>query len=74
MDANRLSKQVAAFVAGTVLFFGLLGIAGRMDYREAVISGIPCEAYNQIVEKVGHDASDIIKEYKLHQEYYDSLY
>ena len=35
MDANRLSKQVAAFVAGTVLFFGLLGIAGRMDYQEA---------------------------------------
>lgn len=73
MDINRLSKQIAAFTAGSILFFWLLGIAGRMDYQEAVINSIPNEAYSQIVEKVGNNASDIVKEYKKHQNYYDSL-
>lgn len=73
MSINRLSKQIAAFTAGSILFFWLLGIAGRMDYQEAVINSIPNEAYSQIVEKVGNNASDIVKEYKKHQNYYDSL-
>lgn len=73
MDINILSKQIAAFTAGSILFFWLLGIAGRMDYQEAVINSIPNEAYSQIVEKVGNNASDIVKEYKKHQNYYDSL-
>lgn len=73
MSINRLSKQIAAFTAGSILFFWLLGIAGRMDYQEAVINSISNEAYSQIVEKVGNDASDIVKEYKKHQNYYDSL-
>lgn len=73
MNINRLSKQIAAFAAGSILFFWMLGIAGRMDYQEAVINSIPDEAYSQIVEKVGNNASDIVKEYKRHQNYYDSL-
>lgn len=73
MDINILSKQIAAFTAGSILFFWMLGIAGRMDYQEAVINSIPNEAYSQIVEKVGNNASDIVKEYKKHQNYYDSL-
>lgn len=73
MDINILSKQIAAFTAGSILFFWLLGTAGRMDYQEAVINSIPNEAYSQIVEKVGNNASDIVKEYKKHQNYYDSL-
>lgn len=73
MDINILSKQIAAFTAGSILFFWLLGIAGRMDYQEAVINSIPNEAYSQIVEKAGNNASDIVKEYKKHQNYYDSL-
>ena len=73
MDINRLSKQIAAFTAGSILFFWLLGTAGRMDYQAAVINSIPNEAYSQIVEKVGNKASDIVKEYKKHQNYYDSL-
>lgn len=73
MSTNRIIKQVSLFAAGFILFFLLLGIAGRMDYQEAVISSIPCEAYSQIVEKVGNDAADIIREYKKHRQYYDSL-
>ena len=73
MDSNILAKQIAAFTAGAILFFWMLGIAGRMDYQEAVINSIPNEAYSQIVEKVGNNASDIVKEYKKHQNYYDSL-
>lgn len=73
MNTNRLSKQIAAFLAGAILFFWILGIAGKIDYQEAVINSIPNEAYNQIVEKVGNNASDIVKEYKKHRNYYDSL-
>lgn len=73
MDFNRLTKQIITFIAGSILFFGALGIAGKMDYQEAVINSIPEEAYNQIVEKVGNDASDVIREYREHQDYYDSL-
>ncbi len=73
MNINRLSKQIAAFAAGSILFFWMLGIAGKMDYQEAVINSIPNEAYSQIVKKVGNKASDIVKEYKKHQNYYDSL-
>ena len=73
MNINILSKQIAAFAAGSILLFWMLGIAGKMDYQEAVINSIPNEAYSQIVEKVGNKASDIVKEYKMHQNYYDSL-
>lgn len=73
MNLTRLFEQTAVFIAGAVGFLFLLGIAGKYDYQEAVISSIPCEAYDEIVEKVGTDADDIIREYRLHQEYYDSL-
>lgn len=73
MNINRLSKQIAAFAAGSILFFWMLGIAGKIDYQEAVINSIPNEAYSQIVKKVGNKVSDIVKEYKKHQNYYDSL-
>lgn len=73
MNINRLSGQIAAFAAGSVLFFRMPGIAGRMDCQEAVMNGIPDGAYSRIVEKVGNDASDIVKEYRKHQDYYDSL-
>lgn len=76
MEASSLSpmKQLAIFVAGFIVFFILIGIAGRIDYEEAVLTQISHEAYGEIVQKVGTDMSDIIEEYKLHQEYYDSLY
>ena len=52
-----------------------LGLAGRMDYEETVISHMSEAAYNAVVSKVGDSASykTIIKEYKSHREYYDSL-
>lgn len=56
-------------------FFVLLGIAGRFDYEEEVISHMGEAAYRAVVDKVGERASDrtIIREYKAHKEYYDSL-
>lgn len=76
MEASSLSpkKQLAIFVAGFIAFFILIGIAGRIDYQEAILTQISCEAYEEITQKVGTSMSDIVEEYKLHQEYYDSLY
>lgn len=70
---NRLTRQIIMFVAGMVTFFFMLGIVGRCDYQEAVMQNISCAAYNEIVNKVGNDADDVIKEYRLHQSYYDSI-
>jgi len=55
--------------------FIALGIAGRFDYEEEVISHMGQAAYKAVVDKVGEGASDkaIVREYKAHKEYYDSL-
>lgn len=72
-DMNKTSRQVATLVAGMIAFIFLLGIAGRCDYNDAVISSMSCEAYNEIVDKVGTDQCDIVDEYMSHRDYYDSL-
>lgn len=76
METSSLStkKKLAIFVAGFIAFFILIGIAGRIDYQEAILTQISCEAYEEITQKVGTIMSDIVEEYKLHQDYYDSLY
>lgn len=73
MNINRLTKQVILFIAGFITFLCLLGVAGKYDYQEAVMQNISCTAYDEIVEKVGNDADDVIEEYRAHQSYYDSL-
>lgn len=72
-ELNKTSRQVATLVAGMIAFLLLLGISGRCDYNEQVIYSMSYEAYNQIVEKVGTDDSDIVDEYMVHRSYYDSL-
>lgn len=53
----------------------LLGIAGNIDYTETILYNMPQTAYENIVLKLGDDASDrdIVKEYKENKAYYDSL-
>lgn len=57
-------------------FIAVMGIAGREDYNQAVIESIPIEAYDAIRENLGPGCSnrDIVKEYELNREQYDSLY
>lgn len=66
-------KKFALFLFGMFAFILAMGVAGTYDYREAVISSISCEAYNEIVEKVGKNEGDIVDEYMSHRDYYDSL-
>lgn len=72
-EKTNVMKELATFIVGFTSFLVAFGIAGRFDYQEEVISSINNEAYAEIVEKVGNNAEDIIREYKLHREYYDSL-
>lgn len=72
-ETTTIRKELTLFIIGFVAFFAAIGYAGKADYQEAVIRSINYEAYDQIVEKVGNDADDIIREYRMHQEYYDSL-
>lgn len=60
-------------IAAIIAFLLLLGWAGHYDYQDEVIQSIPCVAYEEITNKVGSDADDIIREYREHQSYYDSL-
>lgn len=44
--------------AAVAAMFVLLGIAGRMDYTEQVVYNMPQEAYDEIRDTLGHDATD----------------
>ena len=63
--------KVGLFV---VAFFILLGIAGRTDYTEEVLSEMTEETYNEIKDTL-HGASDyeIAKYYMKHKGDYDSV-
>ena len=60
-------------VAAVAAFLCLLGWAGHYDYRDEVMQSISYAAYEEITEKVGDDADDVVKEYLEHRSYYDSL-
>lgn len=68
------SNIICAFLL--IGFIVVMGIAGREDYNQAIIESIPIEAYDAIREKLGPGCNnrDIVKEYELNREQYDSLY
>lgn len=72
----KMSNPSTIYLLLLISFIVVLGIAGREDYNQAVIESIPIEAYDAIREKLGPECSnrDIVKEYELNREEYDSLY
>ncbi|EGN00214.1 hypothetical protein HMPREF1017_00740 [Bacteroides ovatus 3_8_47FAA] len=71
---NRFTKQ-SLIIAGIIIFFFLIGIAGSSEYTEQVVYTMPQEAYETIYLKLGDDCSDkqIATEYMNNRKYYDSL-
>lgn len=69
------TRKVLLYIAGSVFFFLLLGVAGNYDYAEEVVYDMPQPVYDNIVSKLGDDASiiDIADEYMDNRSYYDSL-
>lgn len=60
-------QQMKALTAiGIVVMLCLLGIAGRIDYTEAVMYNMPNSVYNEIKDTLGEKASDheIVKYYQ----------
>lgn len=41
MNFNRVTKQIVVFVAGFIMFFCLLGIAGTTDRTEQIVYAMP---------------------------------
>lgn len=58
-----------------VIVFIALGIAGRYDWSDQVISCMPQKAYDAITAKYGKGLSDydVAKEYMNNKAYYDAL-
>lgn len=54
MNFNRVTKQIVVFVAGFIMFFCLLGIAGTTDRTEQIVYAMPQEAYEAIYLKLGN--------------------
>lgn len=70
---KRDTKNGIRFLTGVAAIFALLCVAGTLDYRDEVISSMSEEAYNGVVNKVGNDDADIVREYMANRAYYDSL-
>lgn len=75
MNLNRLSKQVVAFTAGTILICYLIGVAGTIDRAEQIVYTMPQEAYEAVYLKLGDGCTNrqIADEYMANKQYYDSL-
>lgn len=75
-QSMKMSSPNKIYLLLLLGFITIMGIAGREDYNQAVIESIPVEAYHAIREKLGPECSnrDIVKEYELNREEYDSLY
>ena len=75
MNFNRVTKQIVVFVAGFIMFFCLLGIAGTTDRTEQIVYAMPQEAYEAIYLKLGNGCTDrkIADEYMANKQYYDAL-
>lgn len=68
-------KKVLKLMAVAIVVVLVLGLGGRSDWSDQVISAMPQTAYNEIAQKLGEDCSeyDIAKEYMSNKEYYDAL-
>ena len=65
---QQRTLTVVAVIAAIII----LGYAGRMDYTEEVIYNMPNEAYRQIKDTLGKDATDYeIAEYFIKNNNYD---
>lgn len=52
-----INQKIFTAIAVIAVVFAL-GYAGRMDYTEEVIYNMPNEAYRQIKDTLGKDATD----------------
>lgn len=73
---KRTTSELLKALLGIVAFIAVIGFAGSFERSEEIIYNMSQEAYDEIIEKLGDDASmkSIAKEYQLHQEFYDSIY
>lgn len=71
---NQISKKLILAVVAIVIIGGCV-YSGKVEYNDDVLSSMSAEKYRYINECLGGCASqkDIIKEYIIHQKYYDSV-
>lgn len=67
-------KKVCQIIVSAIIVFIVLGFAGRSDWSDQIINGMPQEAYDNITAKLGDGCSDydVAKEYVANKKYYDS--
>lgn len=74
MNMNKISSRIL-YVIVAMAFLFVYGKAGEFDYNEEVKQEMGNSIYFIIKDKIGDNCSDsdIVKEYKKKQEYYDHL-
>lgn len=72
---NKVSKRFVMLVAAMVVIGGCI-YSGRVEYNDAVLSGMSADKYQYIHDRLnGHiSVEDVVKEYKDNQFYYDSIF
>lgn len=77
MNMNDLSEKAVLILLliGTIIGFALAGAEDFDQETVDVISSMPDEAYQEIIEDLGPECTDqeIIAEYQGKKEYYDSI-
>lgn len=68
--------ETKKFILGIVVlsgFIALMGIVGSYDYAEQIIYNMPDSAYEEVIKRVGKEASSITiaNEYMDNKEFYD---
>lgn len=71
---NKVSKRFVMLVAAIVVIGGCI-YSGRVEYNDAVLSGMSADKYQYIHDRLGDRASqeDVVKEYMINRKYYDSI-
>lgn len=68
------TKNLCAIIAAVIVIGGCM-YSGRVEYNDAVLSGMSEEKYEYIKSHLSTSATpeDVVREYMLNRKYYDSI-
>lgn len=71
---NAISKRLCTIIAAVIVIGGCI-YSGRVEYNDAVLSGMSESKYEYIKSRLSASATpeDVVREYTLNRKYYDSI-
>lgn len=71
---NAISKNLCTIIAAVIVIGGCI-YSGRVEYNDAVLSGMSESKYEYIKAHLSASATpeDVVREYMLNRKFYDSI-